>query len=70
MKEIYIFQINQQKQKNINNQPETLPQPSTNIHGKKIRMSGLDMTHRKLYNISEGNFKDQWIITKTTSTNN
>ena len=32
---------------NLNTQPATSPQPSTNLQGKKIRMYSLDTTHRQ-----------------------
>ena len=45
------------------------PKPSTNLLGKKIRMSGLDKAHWKFDNTPEGKFKYQWTLIQLTRTN-
>ena len=43
----------------MDNQPPPSPQPSTNLQGKQIRMSGFDMAHKQFSNTPEDKFWDQ-----------
>ena len=53
----------------MNTQPAPSPQPSTNLQGDKIRMSGFDTAHRKLSNTPEDRFQDQLMLIRSMQTN-
>ena len=64
-----IKQRNKMKQTCLNTQPATLIQPSTNLLGKKICMSGLDTAHRKFPNTPKDNFQYKWMPIHSKWTN-
>ena len=60
-----IYKINQNNiliSTSINNQPSPSPWTSWITHGKKIRMSSLDMDHRKFDITPEEKYQDQWTM--------
>ena len=48
----WLWQVKSQK-------PESSLQPTTNMQGKQIHMSGLDTAHWKFANTPKANFQDQ-----------
>ena len=56
---IDLNQVNQLTTKSETIQPEPLPQPSTNLSGKKICMYDLGTPYRKFANTPEDKFQDQ-----------
>ena len=65
----YIKQSNQLKQTSLNTQPPPSSWPSTNLWGKKIRISGLDTAYRKFSNTPKDKFQDQWTLIRLIRTN-
>ena len=45
-----------------NAQPEPYPQPSSNLWGKQICISGLDTAHRQFVITTKYKFQDQWML--------
>ena len=66
---IYIKQSNLLMQTSLNVEPAPSPQTYTNLRGKKIRMSGLDMAKWKFANTPEDKFQDQWALIWIMQTN-
>ena len=56
----YTKKINKSKWTSMNTQLAPSPQPSTNLRGKKIRPSGLDMYHIQFSNTTKDKFWYQW----------
>ena len=48
--------------KNYEDEPAPLSRHSTNLQGKKIRISILDTAHRQLANAPEDTLQDQWTL--------
>ena len=69
LKNFYINQSNQLKQKSMKTQPAPSLQPSTNLQGNQICMSGLDTSHRQFDNTPEYKFWYRLTLIQSMQTN-
>ena len=65
----YIKQRNLLKPTSLKTQPSPRLQPSTNLRGKQIRMSRLDMSHINISNTPGDKFQYEWTLIQSMRTN-